>query len=106
MELVTAMDLATVTLDGLTPTQQEKSVIAQLNVLETAQDMESVNVEFANVTLASNFFLIAHAKTVQPHVAIFKCVPVMEPVLVSQDSLDLTVKQRLIVPKEKIVSHA
>lgn len=100
------MEHVNVTLDGLTPTQQEKSVIAQLNVLETAQEMESVNVEFANVTQDSDFSQIAHAKIVQPLVPTSKCVPVMEPVPVSPDSLDLTVKQRLIAHKAKIVFHA
>jgi len=81
-------------------------VIVPLNVQETAQDMESVNVEFATVTQDTNFSQIAHAKTVKKNVLNSKCVLAMDNVLASQDFLDLTVKQRLTVDLKPTVNHA
>lgn len=106
MELVTVMDHVLVKKDGPTLHQPEKSVIAQLNAQETAQDMEPVNVEFVTVTQDSNFSQIAHAKTVKNNVLNSKCVPAMENVLASQDFLDLTVKQRLTVDPKLTALHA
>ena len=91
------MDPVPVTLDGPTLPHQDKFAIAPPNVLETAQGMESVNVEFANVTQDSNFSLIALAKIAKKNVPISKCVDVTENVPVSQDFPDQTVKPRLTV---------
>jgi len=101
METVTVMDLVLVMQDGLVLllllSHQEQSVIVQLNVLLTVQTMEHVNVEFVIAILSLNSSLIAHAKTVLHHVLPFKCVHVMDSVLVYLDYLDLTVEPRLIV---------
>lgn len=93
-ELVTVMDPVPVTPDGLTLLHLEKSAIAQLPALETAQEMVSVNVEFANVTQDSNFSQTALAKIVMNNVPSSKCVDVTENVPASQDFLDLTARPR------------
>lgn len=105
-ETVTVMDHVLVMLDGPTLSQLSQSVIVQLNVLETALDMEFVNVEFVIVTQDSNFSQIVHAKIVLNHVLNLKCVHVMENVLVSQDFLDQTVLKRQIADLKLIVHHA
>jgi hypothetical protein len=87
---VDATEVVLAILDGLILLQQEKSVIAQLNVSEIALDMEHVNAESANATHYTNSSQIALAKIVLHHVLPLKCVLAMEPVLVYLDSLEKT----------------
>lgn len=105
-ETVTAMDHVLVMQDGQTLSQPNQSVIVLLNVLETALGMEFVNVESATVTQDSNFSQIAHAKIVLNHVLNLKCVPAMENVPASQDSLDQTVLKRQTADPKLTVHHA